>query len=405
MGKSKRGDWSPLRLARALLTAAAAAGLAWLVIVAGGPRAFPHLAAKISLGEMSPDQLYRRAGEELLSRSNLTPEIYPLLADAARRDPLAQQPFVFFAVRALAGQDVAYAERLLLEARRRAPRDEFTRLLLLSTYLQSNRVADGAREIESLLRIMPSAGELLVPELAKLALNPASRGALLQAIGDAPLMGDVLNQLSQSKADPDLILALAARQPPSRGGKFSPWQISVLDRLAARGQSRRAYELWLRFLGRPEAPGGNVYDSRFEGLPGPPPFNWELASSEAGSAEFVAGPAMEVSYFGRRAGTLAGQTLLLSPGSYSFSIDAEGNAKSSGSRLVWRLQCRESDRTLLEMPLEEVTYAPKRVTGQFAVPGGCGAQRLTLEGIPAEFPEPQSVRFANLEINRGQSAQ
>jgi hypothetical protein len=250
---------------------------------------------------------------------------------------------------------------------------------------------------------MPRSQEVLIPELTKLAVAPKSRNAVLQAIGDSSLMTAVLDHLAARGADTQLILALAARQRPSTT-TFAQWQTRVLQRLSEAGEVRRAYDLWLRFLGQTEAPASTIYDPDFKGLPGPPPFNWALHSSELGSAEFVAGEAIEVTYFGRGPAALARQLLLLRPGQYTFEVQAEGQANGQGSKLVWRLGCQGLQSPLLSMPLEQVTYTPKRLSGRFSVPGGCGAQWLELVGVPAEFPTAQSARVTGVQIVRSGAA-
>lgn len=384
---------------RAAAVFAGAVALAWLVVMASADRAFtPQLLERLGLEQTSSDIVFRTVGQEMMTnRGELSPASYQRVGEAALKDPLASEPFTFFALRAVAQGDLPTGERLLAEARRRNPRDRMARLLLVSVYLRTARIADGVREIGSLLRIMPGAHELLVPELAKLALDPRTRGAIMEAVGAHPLMAAVLNHLAQQDADTDLILSLSSRQPAGTG-TFMPWQTKVLGRLTDRGEARRAYQLWLRYLGRTEGPGGTVYDPRFQGLPGPAPFNWALDSSQAGSAEFVAGPAMEVSYFGRAEGVLARQLLLLPPGSYNFEVQAEGDANGEGSRLLWRVMCLRSQSPLFTLPLQEITYTPKRLSGQFRVPPGCDAQWLQLVGVPAEFPTLQSARFTDLKV-------
>jgi hypothetical protein len=370
--------------------------------MASAGRTFPPpLLDRLGIEQTDSDMIFRMAGQELVNgRGQLRPETYDRIGVAVRSDPLASEPFTFFAVRAIAQGDLPAGERLLAEARRRNPRDRMARLLLVSVYLQSARIADGVREIGSLLRIMPSAHELLVPELAKLALNPRTRPSIVAAVGANPLMAAILDHLAQKDADTDLILSLASKQPAAPG-TFRPWQTKVLQRLTDAGEVRRAYQLWLRYLGRAEVPGGTVYDPRFQGLPGSPPFGWALHSSPIGSSEFVAGPALEVSYFGRAEGIMASQLLLLSPGSYNFEIQAEGDANGQGSRLVWRIMCRQSQSAIFTLPLQEVTYTPKRLSGQFRVPAGCDAQWLQLVGVPAEFPTLQAARFTELNIQEG----
>lgn len=372
--------------------------VAWLCLKTYLPRAFPQAAA---LAAEDPDMIFKQAGEQLLANEGRLPEeTLERVSMAVRDAPLASEPFVLFAMKALSENDLVRAERLLVEARARNPRNRLARLALIGTYLQTNRVREGSGEVAALVRIMPRANELLVPQLAQLAFSPRTGAAVVEAVGDQPIMADVLDRMVQQNAPPDLLLRLAARQPQPVNGNFAPWQTNLLARLVDRGQAARAQELWRRFVGAGEN-SGLVYDPEFRGLPGPPPFNWQLTVSDVGAAELAAGPSLELEYFGRKSGPLARQLLMLPPGRYSLEAQVQGSANGQGSRIVMQVTCSEG-AALFNLPLQGQFQTPKTIGGNFFVPArGCGSQWLTFAGEAAEFPNSQRARITGLSLRSG----
>jgi hypothetical protein len=151
-------------------------------------------------------------------------------------------------------------------------------------------------------------------------------------------------------------------------------------------------------------PGGDekgLYDSQFRGLPGPPPFNWNLVTSNAGVAERIDMPGLQIEYYGRIDTEFASQLLLLSPGRYRLAFRAQGDAKGEGSRLSWSVACVGKSAPLLQIPIAAITYSPRVLAGEFTVPaGGCPGQWLRLKGAAGEFTDPQSVTISALQIKK-----
>lgn len=393
MARTRRGALQASQLVKLILLLLVALGTAWLSVSTYLPRALPDRFGAAT----DPRQIYLEAGQELVAgQGRLENETYRRLAEAAQREPLDFEPFLFFGMRALAEGERDTAERLLAESRQRNPRYALARIALMALYLRTGRIREGSDELATLVRVLPRAGQTLVPELARLATDPNSRDAVEQAIGDEPIMADVLNLLVQQNVDLDVVLGLAARQPRSSDGRFSPWQASVLAKLVDGGDVRRAHELWRRFVGAGET--GLVYDPEFRGEPGPPPFNWELTGNAVGAAERGRGGGLELEYYGRQAGPLARQLLLLRPGRYRLEFQVEGSATGQGSRIVAQVACRGRDAPLLAIRLENLTAASRKVSGDFAVPGGCEAQWLAFNGEAVEFPTTQRARVTGLTL-------
>ena len=394
MARRRREAFSLPQLAKLTVLVLMAAGAAWLSVRTNLPRAVPQ-AGWISPGD--PKLLFRKAAQELIEqKGTLTEERYDELAAAARRDPIAADPFMYFGMRALAANDMAGGERLLVEARHRNPRNRLSRLALMSLYLRTGRIREGGIELAAFARLVPGSGRVLVPELTRLAGDPTAREAVVAAVGDQPVMEDVLTGLVRSGAEPDLVLRLAARQPRRADGTFAPWQGLLLTRLVDNGEVGRAAALWSRFVGAERR--GLVYDPEFRGQPGPPPFNWDLAASDVGAAERARGGGLDVEYFGRRAGPLARQLLVLRPGRYRMQFPAEGSGAAQGSRIVLQVTCRGGGAPLLNAPLQGLALTPRTIAHEFTVPAGCDAQWLSFAGQPGEFPNTQRARIGVIAL-------
>jgi hypothetical protein len=148
---------------------------------------------------------------------------------------------------------------------------------------------------------------------------------------------------------------------------------------------------------------GGLYDPRFQGLPGPPPFNWKLTAGNAGVAERGQGGGLQVEYYGRAPLELASQMLRLVPGRYRLAARVEGDASGEGARLAWRLLCAGGGAEIASLPLRGINYSPRVVAAEFTVSSGCTVQTLRLDGTPSEFPEAQNVTVGEISISRAGS--
>jgi len=381
------------RLIRIVLAGLAAMGVAWLSLAAYLPRAFPE---RNWIADDRPARVFNAAGQELLANEGrLGAETFAELGAAMQRQPLASEPMFFYGMRALEGENLAEAERLLLEARARDPRSSYARLALMALYLRTGRVRQGSAELAVLARLEPRGNQLLVPQLVRLTGSAEARDALVEAVGDQPIMADVLTKLATDGGDPEIILNLARRQPARADGGFAEWQRLLLARLVEGGEERRAYDLWRRFVGGDAR--DLVYDPDFRGRPGPPPFNWELSVNDVGAAERGREGGLQIEFFGRKSGPLARQLLMLRPGRYRLAFEAEGSANGQGSRIELSLACR-GGANLATFPFREVSTTRRRAEVDFTVPAGCEAQWVTFAGVAAEFPATQRLTVPRLSL-------
>ena len=405
-GRSGRGLIR--RFGGAILLLPVGALLAWQVIETGAVGALVRrsvdTAARVDRDH--PAVRFGLANREFQrNRGNISAATRARAIAALDQEPLANEPFMVGALEALARGDTARSEALLVEGRRRNPRSRLIRLLLLDRYLQTGRTAEAALEIGALTRLISRAADVLVPELARMAEQPKQRRALMVALRrDPSLRNSVLIHLAEKGADADMILELAGPAAAAARPTADSWQKVLIDKLADRGETARAYRLWLASGGRGEAGAKGLYDGGFRGLPGLPPFNWQLFATADGVAERAPGQGLQVTYYGRQTAEMGRQLLMLQPGRYRLRFIAEGDASGEGSKIAWRVTCHPGSATLVELPIAGVKSNPRTLEGGFVVPSsGCAAQWLTLTGLPAEFPSEQNVIVRDLQIVRGGS--
>jgi hypothetical protein len=259
-----------------------------------------------------------------------------------------------------------------------------------------------ALEISALNRLIADASKVLVPELARLARTPQARTAVATAVADdADIRRGVLIQLAAEEG-PDHVLAFAAAsRTPWRDPAEQIWQSRVLQSLVDSGRVDRARRLWLQFTGLGDGSASElVYDGGFRGLKGSAPFAWRLSSGPEGVVETGKPAGLLVEYYGRARVELASQLLVLTPGRYRLTFGAQGNAPGENSRLAWTIGCPSGGKELARIAVVKVGYATRKLSQEFQVPKGCAAQWLRLVGIPAEFPNTQSLTITGLGIEK-----
>jgi hypothetical protein len=378
--------------------------LSWQIVKTGVAQAWgrsnPPAVARVAPGHPAA-RIGMAMLEFRLRNGRVSPQARAAAIEALEDHPLAEEPFLLSAVAAIADGGVRRGEMLLLEAKRRNPRSRMARLLLLDRFLRTDRPAQAAVELGILTTLVPRTAEVLIPQLANMVTNPKTAGTLKAALQNNPgLLNAVLSRLASTGASPDTILALAASAGPPPPGVDLNWQAILVHNLAQQGDITRAYRLWREF-GKVSAPaeGKGLYDPNFQGLPGTAPFNWGLITNAEGVAERAAGGGLQVSFYGRSDVNLAEQLLMLRPGRYRLQFRAEGDAKGESSKIGWTLSCHDSKASLVQLPLTNITYAPRQLAARFTVPtGGCQAQWLRLNGSAAEFPAEQSATIRDLQI-------
>lgn len=354
----------------------------------------PRLAARIWPSHPS-SQLWlglTQIGLSARERKPVAPATLELLRDAARKAPLAPEPFLVRGVEGQIAGDQRLATEAFVAARLRDGRSIPARYFLAEQYFRRGDAPRGLRETAILARMVPDGVTNLAPFVASYAKDPRTRPHLKALFRSDPALEQAaLTTLATDARNADLILGLAT---PSR--KAPQWTEMLLRSLIAAGEYARAQQVWAR-LARVSPIPNSIFDPQFKGSDAPAPFNWTLTSSTAGLAEPQPGGRLHLIFYGQEDGLLAGQLLVLSPGRYRLAMRVSGEVERAGS-LKWALTCARSGQNLLSLALSEANRAAQGVA--FEVPADCGAQNLQLTGSAPEIPQQVEVTVSDLRLVR-----
>jgi len=315
------------------------------------------------------------------------------IVEVERIAPLRPEPFLVRGVQAQLSGDGALAEKAFGEAKWRQGRSLPARYFLAQRYFERRDDRRGLAEVAVLSRLIPNAVDSLAPYVATYARDRANWPQLQSMFADGSSLADAT--LSQLARDPNATGTVVALAGPPRSS-VPNWLPVMLNTLVDAKQYERARQLWAdRFGLGPQT--GLLYDPDFT-RPGPiAPFNWLLAPSAAGLAERQPGGGMHVIFYGQQDGVLAGQLLLLKPGSYRFAVQANGSATNSDS-LNWRLTCAPTNAPIATASLDEA------ISGwRFEIPENCPAQRLEFGGTVSDLPQQAEVRIRRVELRQDRS--
>lgn len=304
----------------------------------------------------------------------------------AAKAPLSPEPFLIEgAIAETEGRGIA-AERLLLAARDRDPRSRGARYLLAERYFKTGRITAALIEMQALVSLQSRGAEVFVPALVAFARTPGAVPQLKAFFRRYPQVESAaLSVLSLEPANADLVLALANQRRPD-----PDWRPTLVSVLATDGQYARAHAAWTRLSGVRAVPG--LFNPAFADTPAPPPFNWAFPDSSEGVAEPDGKGGLEILYYGRANAVLASQLLLLPAGRYRLAMrvaDAGGEA----SAVRWVARCAKAGEVLAELPLRAGPVA-----GGFAVPAGCEAQWLELQGVAGDVPRTTELSISGFRL-------
>lgn len=318
------------------------------------------------------------------------------LSRAARKAPLAAEPFLVRGVQAQVAGKNRDALAAFLAAERRDPRSLAAHYFLAEHDFRAGNSTRGLAEAAALARLAPGGVTSAAPYLAAYAKQRPAWPRLRQVLDQNPdLAAATLDVLAQDAANADAITALAGPQQRTAG---SAWVQPLLLKLIDARRYDRAYAIWLSVSGRQQPSDQPLHDADFMDSASPPPFNWQLTSSSVGSAERQPGGHLHVMFYGQQDGLLARQLLLLRPGPYRVSMRVAGKTGASGS-LNWSLKCNSVETPFAAISLDVAATRPWR----FDVPAGCDAQWLELSGVSSDVAQQVDVTIGQLQLTADRS--
>jgi hypothetical protein len=318
---------------------------------------------------------------------------FSTMGDAARKEPLAPEPFLVRGVQAQVQGDGATAQRAFEAAQWRDPRSLAAAYFLADRYLRNGDPQRGLREVAALARLAPNGEAVVGPYLAAYATNPANWPALRELFRENPMLAN--NALATLATNAATVPALLALADPQARGKDVTWVPLLLNTLTGEGKFGQARAIWAKMAGVQARPGQLLYDSSFTDRTSPPPFNWDLTSSTVGLAERQPGGRLHVVFYGQEDGFLASELILLPPGAYRLSMQLLGDP-SRGRSLSWSIWCDKAAE-----PIASVTLDAAAARGlRFDVPPGCPAQWLKLSGVSSDMPQQSDVTIGALKLEK-----
>ena len=321
----------------------------------------------------------------------VSPDVLESMADAARKAPLAAEPFLVRGVQARLAGDENLAGKAFRAAELRDGRSVPARYFVADHDLRTGQAAHGLREIAILARMIPNGIQALSPFVASYASNRSNWPQIRALFRSDPKLADAaLTSLAADPRNSELVLELA----PARSDSPPLWAGELVRVLASAGEYAKAYDIWRRVNRVSRPAGALIYDSAFSDEKAPQPFNWTLTSSSLGLAERQGGGRLHVVYYGQDDGVLASQLLLLKPGRYQLDMQVGGDA-GNPPMLSWTVTCANAATPLLKLGISG------RTDGSFTVPSGCAAQKLELVGSAPDLPRTVDVTIGRLSLTEG----
>ncbi|WP_439533859.1 hypothetical protein [Polymorphobacter sp.] len=378
-----------------------------LAVVAAGLTATAVYSASRGLSGGPAARLQRALGPAF-SQASPAP-VEPALAEEARAvlaaQPLSPLPFIVAARDASARGEVVTATGQYERALLRNPRNVGVRLWLAERYLRDARFADVVVQLDAVMRIRPSLRRGLVSVIVPLVGAPAGRQAIAAALARNPIWkADFLDAAPRQPAVAPAFYELIHELGGLRGFSLSDAQLSrIVTTALARGHHASAWSLYTRFAPRAVSdPDNKVFDANFRGAAGPPPFNWEFASTASGFAQVdplgVDGR-LTVQIFGGEPATLATQKMILVPGTYRLSTTGVPEAGTVDG-LAWRLVCDRTRAELGSLAIDNGVWSGRPASVAIAVPALCPVATLRLAYVPQVRTELGTAAIGSVMLER-----
>lgn len=322
-------------------------------------------------------------------------------ARISARRLLAAEPLEGRAYRVLAAAEAkqGHADRALALygiAARRSPRDLQTRAWLTEHYLVAGDYPAALRQIDVLLRTSPRQGQVVMPLLAQLAVDPAFARELGRVLAGRPSWRPSLLTTLQQAKDPrgaEQVLSALRSQGGLDASEYEAW----IEYLIRQGRLGEAYGRWAGTLALHGNSLPSVYNGGFEQPVSNRGFDWRLRRIAGVSLDFVPdrsarGLTAHAAFRGRPVAQVnLEQLLLLGPGRYQFSARVRTEALRSERGLEWTITCLgQAEPLAISEPLHG-TFDWRKVVMEVNVPvTGCDGQSLRLRN-PAPAGSIQQV--------------
>jgi hypothetical protein len=358
--------------------------------VAGMTERDPDFAARIWPGH--PDVEISRAMTEIGGLATrvkpVPPSAFATMESAARKAPLAPEPFLVLGAQAQLSGDQSRSLQAFSAAVARDPGSPAAHYLLAGALLRAGEAVRGLREIDLVARLAPAEVANVVPFVAAYAKDRENWLQLRELFVSNPVLErTVLSVLAADASNTDTVLALANKRV-----RAPRWLPILLNSLVAARQYGRARAIWAS-AAQARSASDRLYDGEFTEAKAPAPFNWVLVSSIVGRAERGARGGLHVVFYGREDGLLARQLLLLPPGGYRISMEMAATARDAHA-LTWSVRCDGRAGPIAAIPLD----VARSRSWRFAVPADCPAQWIELSGVSTNAARQSEATIQNMRL-------
>lgn len=405
MDHASRPPWT--RLVHAALAAALFLWLASSVIASGmasyyenggeGGRALrwrPTAPAALAIKAAELMQRGDSAAAESMARQALLRSV--LQADAFRT----------LALSAYSRQSVDTALTLMSRAGRLNPRDNQTQNWLFDQAMARGDYRRAVLHADALMRRSPQVWSPLSFMLATRLGDSTLRAGLVQRLSvDPPWRGTFIGIAARNGADDDiasLFQALKHTASPVTDAEAA----AFFNRLVAEAKYQKAKQYFDALVSQPAGPPPLVYNGGFEGLPGPPPLNWQNNPGSGGSARWTLDDgsplgSLRVSHDGfTSTATLVEQLLLLPPGQYRVSARSQVDDPAAADRFKLLIKCVGGSNLVL-MTLQGSPGSWAQTQAGFEVPpAACEAQWLNIVPATSDRRDIAEMSIDDIVIRR-----
>lgn len=329
------------------------------------------------------------------------------IAKTLAQQSLARDPTGATALRVLGfakdrSGDIAGARKMISASERLSRRDLAGQLWMINDAVARDQAEEALGHFDTALRTSDLAPPMLLPVLARATEDTRLIAPLATMLAKRPLWGPsfVSEAIHHGPAPQNLVLldeALRVRGVPlSR-----PLVQQLVDQLVALNRFDDALTIYSRAIGQAEAV-ALVRDQKFEHESQLTPFDWMIGSSDSISvSRTLDGDGINQHQLAFTAsaggsGDLARQLLVLPPGEYRASVDAD----VKGADVRMSLSCADIAR----LGLAETPIAGRRSSGVFVVPSqGCKAQWIAIKLITVADLDGASGWVDKVSITSGKS--
>lgn len=308
-------------------------------------------------------------------------------------------------------RNLGRARRAMLRASRITRRDAAVQLWLAEDAFRRERIAEGLRHYDLIIRSEPAASAKILPRLAAIMVQPEGRRYLLPYVGEnnpwyTPLLRTAVDTLPKANPVGRLLIEKGGKAPDIE--ELDPVYAKLVARLVDEGAQDVALRLY------PRLPDGNaavlnnvsgIVDGKL--AVGYPPFVWSFANEAYGATLVSLDRGSGMEFYGAPGTIGMAATKLIAPRSLSrIQWRVHDRSPNLQSAAAWVATCisgkaKGAQETSINLLSDAV---PLNKTLSMALPANCEVVRLDMRVTGGIGTNPASLIVGNLELTKAAAA-